>query len=292
MNPILSCSQLNKRFGTIHAVRQLQLELEEDKIYALLGRNGAGKTTLLHMIAGGISPDSGEIILSGQILKKGDIPRHLCYVREKHLFFRSAKIIETLQLASSFYEHWDWSFAHELLTRFKLNPDMKIKQLSRGMESLVGNIIGLASRAPVTIFDEPVLGLDVMMRDHFYRMLMKDYADHPRTILVSTHLIDEIAPVAEEVYIMDNGSVILHDEVDHIRTRSYLIRGNQEAVWQFTESKRVIHQETYGNGMMAAVYDLIEEEERTWAARQGISIEGLPLQQFFAYLIEGSTIHA
>lgn len=287
MSTILSCSHLNKRFGRTDAVLNLEIELKENTIYGLLGRNGAGKTTFLNMITGGIFPDSGEIVIAGTRLKAGDIPPHTCYVREKNLFFGGARIKEILELASSFHKNWDWAFAHDLLTVFKLNPNKKIRQLSRGMESLVGNIIGLASRAPLTVFDEPVLGLDVLMREKFYRVLMEDYAENPRTILFSTHLIDEIAKVVEQVYIMEAGSILLYDEVDNIRTHSHLVKGSKDAVENLTKGKRVIYLESYGNGSLAAVYDRLGEEERALAARQGVSIDGLPLQKFFAYLIEG-----
>ncbi|MFM9281281.1 ABC transporter ATP-binding protein [Paenibacillus jiagnxiensis] len=286
MTAILTCTNVNKSYGNKKAVHNLDLKLEENTIYGLLGRNGAGKTTLLNMISGGLFPDSGEIEIAGSRLYAGDTPSDTCYVREKNLFFGGAKVIETLEWASVFHNNWDWSIANKLVKTFKINPDQKIRQLSRGMESLLGIIIGLASRAPLTIFDEPVLGLDVLMREKFYRILMEDYAENPRTILLSTHLIDEIASVVERIFIMDAGSILLHDDVDKIRINSHLMRGSKEAIGKFTNGKRVIYQESYGSGALAAVYDKIGEEERAMATKLGISIDGLPLQKFFAYLIE------
>ncbi|CAM3576304.1 MULTISPECIES: ATP-binding cassette domain-containing protein [Paenibacillus] len=152
MGALLTCSNLGKRYGSTEAVRNLELHLEENTIYGLLGPNGAGKTTLLNMMTGGAFPDYGSIQISGATLKRGETPRGICYVREKNLFFGGAKVIEVLRLASAFHENWNWYYAQSLLKTFKLNPDQKIRQLSRGMESLVGNIIGLASRAPITVF--------------------------------------------------------------------------------------------------------------------------------------------
>lgn len=287
MNAILECSNLNKSYGRTEAVRNLELQLQENTIYGLLGRNGAGKTTLLNLIAGASFPDYGNIYISGLELKRGETPRGVCYIREKNLHFGGAKVIEILRMASAFYENWDWDFAHDLLKTFKLNPDKKIKQLSRGMESLVGNIIGLASRAPLTIFDEPVLGLDVLMRERFYRVLVEDYANHPRTILLSTHLIDEIATVVERVYIMDSGSILLNDEVERIRAHAYLLTGNDESMEPFIKGRHVIYRESYGKGSFTAIYGEMKEEDRMQAGKLGISIDGLPLQKFFSYLIEG-----
>ncbi|AIQ69572.1 ABC transporter ATP-binding protein [Paenibacillus graminis] len=287
MSVILECSGLNKSYGKKEAVRHLNMTLEENTIYGLLGPNGAGKTTLLNMLTGGIFPDSGRIEASGSRLDQGGMPPETCYIREKNLYWRGARVKEILQFASAFHPHWDWSFTEELLNTFKLDPSTKIRQLSRGMESLVGNIIGLASRARLTIYDEPMLGLDVLIREKFYRILVEDYANYPRTIVLSTHLIDEIAKVVERVYIMDAGTILLHDDVDHIRSYSHVLTGSSEAVQQFTSDKQVIYNETYGKGTLSAIYGALGDKDRTQANKLGLTIEGLTLQKFFSYLVEG-----
>jgi len=283
----LTCRNLNKKYGRTYALRNLDLQLEENVIYGLLGRNGAGKTTLLNTIAGGIVPNSGTIEMRGKTLSKGELPKDFCFVREKHKHFGRARIIEVLQFAAVFHPNWDWTLAHELLETFRLDPNKKMKQLSRGAESLVGNIIGLASRASLTLYDEPVLGLDVIMRERFYKALLEDYANHPRTILLSTHLIDEIAPVAEKVCIIEAGSLLLHDEIEQIHMAAHLIRGNADAVASFTAGKRVLYTEGYGRGTLAVIYENLNDRDRLQAREMNISLENLTLQKFFSYLIEG-----
>lgn len=287
MRLALTCSYLTKKYGRTYALRNLDLQLEENVIYGLLGRNGAGKTTLLNLIAGGISPSDGLIEVRGDKPGKGVLPKDFCFVRENNKHFEGARIIEILQFAAHFHPNWSWDFAHELLETFRLNPNQKIRQLSRGTESLVGNLIGMASRASLTLYDEPVLGLDVLMREKFYKALVEDYANHPRTIVLSTHLIDEIASVAESVYIIEAGSILLHDEIDQIRMAAQLIRGNSEAVASFTAGKRVLHTESYGHGTIAAIYEKLNDGDRQLAHEMDISIENLTLQTFFSYLIEG-----
>lgn len=287
MSTVLTCGNLNKKYGRTYALRNLDLQLEENVIYGLLGQNGAGKTTLLNMIAGGIPPDDGTIEVRGKKLGKGELPKDFCFVRQNNKYFGGARVMEILQFSANFHPNWDWTLAHELLKTFRLDPHKKIRQLSRGMESLVGNIIGLASRAPLTLYDEPVLGLDVLMRERFYKALLEDYANHPRTILLSTHLIDEIAPVAERVYIIEAGSLLLHDEMDRIRLAAHLIRGNSEAVASFTAGKRVLHTESYGHGTLAAIYEKLDDGDMQQLREMNISLENLTLQKFFSYLIEG-----
>jgi len=283
----LTCRNLNKKYGRTYALRNLDLQLEENVIYGLLGPNGAGKTTLLNMIAGGIVPNSGTIEIKGKQLGKGELPQDFCFVREKQTHFGGARVSEVLQFAAIFHPNWDWTLARELLETFRLDPNQKMRQLSRGTETLVGNIIGLASRAPLTLYDEPVLGLDVTMRERFYKALLEDYANHPRTILLSTHLIDEIAPVAEKVYIIEAGSLLLHDEIEQIQMSAHLIRGNAEAVASFTVGKRVLYTESYGRGTLAAIYEKLDDTDLLQARELDISIENLTLQKFFSYLIEG-----
>ncbi|MFP4978835.1 ATP-binding cassette domain-containing protein [Paenibacillus sp. CN-4] len=287
MGIALSCENLDKKYGRVHALRGLNLQLEENVICGLLGRNGAGKTTLLDIVAGGILADGGTVEVNGGKLRKGELPKDFCYVREKFKHFGGRRVIEVLQFAAGFHPNWNWAFAHELLETFQLDPRKKIRQLSRGAETIVGNIIGLASRAALTVYDEPVLGLDVLMRERFYKMLLEDYASHPRTILLSTHLIDEIVPVAEQVYIIDGGSSLLHDEIERIQTAAHQLRGNSEAVASFTAGKRVLHTELYGRGTLAAIYETLDEGDRQRARELDISIEHLSLQKFFSYLIEG-----
>lgn len=287
MSIVLSSDKLTKKYGRAYALRDLDIQLEENVIYGLLGRNGAGKTTLLNLIAGGLMASGGTIEVRGKKLATGALPEDCCFVREDNKLFGGARLIEILQFAAHFHPNWDWTFAHKLLATFQLDPNKKIKQLSRGTESLVGNIIGLSSRSALTLFDEPVLGLDVLMRERFYKELLEDYAEHPRTIVLSTHLIDEIASIAERVYIIDEGSILLHDEMNRISMAAYLIRGNSEAVASFTEGKRVLHTESYGHGKLAAIYEKLNDEDRLQARKLDITIEHLTLQKFFSYLIEG-----
>jgi len=283
----LACGNLTKSYGRTLALQNLDLQLEEGIIYGLLGRNGAGKTTLLNTIAGGIRADSGTIEVNGKKLGKREQPKDFCYVRDQYRYFGGARVIETLRIAATFYPQWDWDYARKLIDLFLIDPNKKIRQLSSGTQSLVGNIIGLASRASLTLYDEPVLGLDVLMRERFYKALVEDYANHPRTVLLSTHLIDEIAPVAEKIIILESGSLLLQEEIEQIRMSAYLIRGNSEAVAFFTENKRVIYQEAYGRGTLAALYEKLDDQSMLQAREQGISVETLSLQKLFLYLIEG-----
>ncbi|MBK3493945.1 ABC transporter ATP-binding protein [Viridibacillus sp. YIM B01967] len=287
MGTILKCTNLAKSYGTTEAVKNIDMTLEENTIYGLIGRNGAGKTSLLNIITGSIFQDYGEVEIAGKKINRSEDIEDLCYVKEKILLFNHVKVMELLEIASAFHKNWDWDFAKDLLKMFELNPEKKFRQLSRGMESHVGIIIGLASRAPLTIFDEPVLGLDVIMREKFYSIMLEDYSNYPRTILMSTHLVNEITKIVEKIYIIDSGKILLHEDMDSFRNKSYYVTGNRKGVENFIEGKNVIQCETQGNIMIAALFDTINDKEMHNARRLDLSIDGMPLQKFFTYFVDG-----
>jgi ABC-2 type transport system ATP-binding protein len=145
----------------------------------------------------------------------------------------------------------------------------------------------LAAREPLTIFDEPVLGLDVLVREKFYKLLMEEYANHPRTFVIATHLIDEISNIVEKVYIIDEGQLLLGDDMENIQSKAYYISGNQAVVEEFVGNKQVIHRERIGHSTLVSIFDTLDEDERREAARLDLAIEGMPFQKFFAYFVEG-----
>ncbi|MNI35967.1 ABC transporter ATP-binding protein YtrB [compost metagenome] len=242
----------------------------------------------MEMLSGGLFPSDGMIKVQAEVLKKGDTPKGMCYVREKNIHFPRLKVSGVLRVAASFYENWDWAFTKEMLQLFDVNPNKKVSQLSRGVQSLVGNIIGLASRAPITLFDEPVLGLDVIMREQFYNVLLTDYANHPRTIILSTHLLDEISKIAEEIYILNEGSILLNESMEDIRSKAHIVSGKHDALKDFLSNKNVLKVEDYGNMEVASVFDEISETEKRASQKLDISITGMSLQKLFTDLVGGA----
>src|SRR4051812_42641892 len=173
------------------------------------------------------------------------------------------------------FPHWDRAYADSLVEDFQLPLNRKIKKLSRGMLSALGVIIGLASRAPLTLFDEPYLGLDAVARQLFYDRLLADYAEHPRTILLSTHLIEEIADLLEHVLLIDHGRIVLDDDADSLRASAVTVSGARDRVEAFGARHEVLHRETLA-GSARAVVRLVYEDDPTSA---GLTWEATPLQQ-------------
>ena len=219
---ILKAENVYKSYGKKQVLTGLDLELQPGKIYGLIGRNGAGKTTLLGILTAQNTMDSGSVTYGGQPVWENQAAlEQICFSRELRPTLMSGqnnlKIKHYLQTAAIFCPNWDVDYAQRLLHEFELDPKKKIYQLSKGQMSMVTILIALASRAPITILDEPAAGLDVVVRERFYQLLMEDYTQNPeRTFIVSTHIIEEAANVFERVIILDQGRVLEDAPTDEL----------------------------------------------------------------------------
>ncbi len=204
----------------------MSFSIEAGKIYGLLGRNGAGKTTIMQIITAQLFATSGEVMVFGEApYENSRVLSQICFVKDSQKYPNRYRVLDVLAQAAFFFPSWDREYAFALIEEFRLPLNRRMKALSRGMLSAVGIIIGLASRAPLTIFDEPYLGLDAVSRSLFYGRLLEDYAEHPRTVILSTHLIDEISRLLEHILVIDQGRLILDEEAEALRGRAFTVVG-------------------------------------------------------------------
>lgn len=282
---ILETKNINKSYGSVKALQNFSVKLEENKIYGLLGRNGAGKTTFLNLISSRIFAESGEILMLGQnAVENGEIMPKICYIPEKNYFIPTMRVSEILKNAATFFENFDFEYAKELCSKFGIDPRKKYKALSRGYESIIRVIIGLSSRAPLTIFDEPVLGLDAAVRDLFYRELIEDYTEHPRTYVISTHLIEESADVFEEAIIIKDGVLIEQLNVEELKERAHYISGKAENVDKAVKGMNVLQSEMIGNVKICSVFEALSGEVLEKLSSNNVDISPIPFQKLFIYL--------
>lgn len=291
MEYAVECKNIFKNFGKILALSDINLNLEKDKIYGLLGRNGAGKSTLLNIITAQLFPSSGEVRIFGEPPYENDKAlRNICIVKESGMFLKEVSVSDALTIASNFYANWDKAFAERLLREFELDRRKAYKDLSLGMKSQLGIIVGLASRAPITIFDEPYIGLDAAGRQLFYDMLIEDYTENPRTIILSTHLIDEVSNLLEEVIILHKGTVKLEGNSEEIKNKAFYISGIKDKVEKHISGKKVLNKEEFGKTMAVAVFDHISDKEKKEMEDDDLNISPVSLQQLFIFLTGGRMI--
>lgn len=290
MEYILECNEITKKYRNKMVLNQVSLWLEPNRIYGLLGKNGSGKSTLLNIIGGQVFADRGEVQINGQLLVPGQSHHAISYLRENPIYFRGASIREILRIAAPFHQSWDWSLANKLLEVFQLDPSVKYSKLSLGMKKMVGIIISLASRAPITIVDEPVNGLDVTMRERYYNQLLEDYQAYPRTIIISTHLIDEVSNLLEHIIFLDKGKLILNEDVEEFKSKTYILYGSAAVIEEMIDPSYIIHTEKMGNKQFVMLYQQLTDEKKRELSRRGIEIDHCSLQRFFAHYLEGRDI--
>ncbi|MFD0694642.1 ABC transporter ATP-binding protein [Paenibacillus sp. GCM10027628] len=290
MTSIVEVNGLTKTYGKVVAVEDVSFRIEADKIYGLLGRNGAGKTTIMHMITAQLFPTSGELKVFGEApYENNRVLSQVCFIKESQKYPDSFHVVDVLEVAKSLYPNWDDEYAYALIEDFRLPLKRKMKKLSRGMLSSVGIVVGLASRAPLTIFDEPYLGLDAVARSLFYDRLLEDYAEHPRTVILSTHLIDEVSRLLEHILVIDNGKLIMNEDAEALRGRACTVAGMASAVDAFTEGKEVLERTPFGALVSATVLGDLDEVDRKDAQELGLELAPVSLQQLIVYLTRKST---
>lgn len=288
MNTAVELSKLTKKYGDITALDNITLSCEHNKIYGLLGRNGAGKTTLMQLMAGQLLPSEGFIHIFGEDVYEND--RALAKVRYfgpfTHIsnYVKTYKVKDLVNNASLFYPDWDQDFADRLTKVFSLDIKKSFRSLSTGMLSMVSIVISLASRTPITLLDEPYTGLDAAARQEFYDILAEDYSNNPRTIIFSTHLIDEASKLFEDVILLDKGQILLQQPLSTLEELSFTVTGDDETLKSMMSSKQVIHKEVIGRRGSYYIFDKLSEQEKTVLTRAGLEVRSLSLQQLFVYL--------
>ncbi|MCA1008944.1 ABC transporter ATP-binding protein [Rhodococcus hoagii] len=277
---IVSVRAIGRRYGDVTALDDVSFDLHAGKIYGLLGRNGAGKTTLMKILTGQELPSAGELrVFGGAPFENAQVLQNLCFVKESQKYPDDLKVKHVLSAAELLMPRWDAEFAGRLMDDFQLPDCRRVKKLSRGMTSALGIVIGLASRAPLTLFDEPYLGLDAVARQLFYDRLLADYADNPRTVVLSTHLIDEVADLLEHVIVIDGGRIAADAETDDLRSRHIQVSGRTAAVDSFTVGRSTLHREDIGGFARATVQGALTAADRAEAARLDIDLAPVSLQQ-------------
>ena len=288
---IIEVKKVNKSYNKKQVLKDINITFEENKIYGLLGRNGAGKTTLLNLITDRAVVDSGEITIDGETIYENDKALEKIYfMTERTLYPVDYKVKEIFKWTKEFYNNFDSEYALELAKKFNLNINTKIKNLSTGYNSICKIITTLASNANVLIFDEPVLGLDANHRELFYKVLMENYIENPKTIILSTHIIEEVSNLIEKVIILNNSKVISSDEAEELLNKAYTVSGLTENIDKFVESKNIVNVEEITSFKSATIIGNLTKEDKELAEDLGLKFSKVELQKLFIYLTEKEEI--
>lgn len=282
---MIALEQVTKQYREATVLKNITLSVDEPGIYCLLGRNGAGKTTLLKSIAGYQNITDGTIHVGGKKITTSTLDTGVSYIENfaKHFNLPVRKL---LRIASEVNPDYDYDFASEMMERFELDGKKKFNHLSLGMKTMVSTIICLGSNKSVVLLDEPVLGFDAIMRVEFYDMLTESFQKHPRIIIVSTHIIEEIAKTIQKLIIIDKGSVRFFDTLQSVETKAFSVSGLQKDVEAATQNLLTIGQDTVGGLVTSYIFDTPPEQTAS------LEIRPLSLQDFFIQMVghKGGTV--
>lgn len=282
---VIECKGLTRVYGGMKALNNLSCVIEENKITGVIGRNGAGKTTLLKIIAGWIKESAGEIkVFSEHPFNNLRVSANSIFIHDGMALPQGLNLSEILDQGARFYQNWDKKLAIRLFDYFSLPPLQNYTGLSKGMKSTFLMIFGLAARCPLTIFDEPTTGMDQAVRKDFYRALLKDYLAHPRTILISSHHLNEIEDLLEDLLLLDHGKEKLHMPIADFSQYAIGIQGNKNVVDEWTANREVIYTKSYGSSLYAVVQNHFSKLDLQKAMQAGLDISPVTPSDLCVYL--------
>ena len=283
MSHAIDVRSVTRTYSKVRALDDVSFAVPEHAILGLLGRNGAGKTTIMSIMAGQDRPTAGEVhVLGRPPFEHAPTLAQISYVRDNQRYPDDYRLHHVLRIAPDFAPNWSPEVAAELVERLRIPAKTQLRKLSRGQLSSIAIVLGLASRAPITLLDEPYLGLDVTARALFHRMLLRDYEQHPRTIVLSTHLIDESESLFDHVVIMDQGRVVVDGERDELLASAWVMSGTTGAVGEVLADRPVLHTTTVGGLTSVTAAAALDDAARARAVELGVQLAPASLQDLVA----------
>lgn len=277
---MINLYDISKCYGHTTAINHITAKIDVGKIYCLLGCNGAGKTTLMKLMAGYINTDTGRIEIAGKPVGTAKMPDAVSFIESSATQFNT-ELKNLIQMASSLDDRFDSAFAKDMVKKFHLDRNKRYGQLPFGMQTMFNTLLSLASGRDIILLDEPLLGLDAVMRNKFYNLLNESMAHNPRTIIISTHLIDEMIKCVEELIIMDKGNILFRCTIDDIDEKAFSLTGITSDVEPAIRSLNVLAKKTVGKYTTAFLFD--EPDKIT----DKIAIQHMGLQDFFINIVGG-----
>ena len=282
MNAI-QIKNITKRYKDVTALDDVSFSFEFGKIYGFLGRNGAGKTTLINIIANRIFADQGEILIDGIPAKENmGVHEKIFCMSEADLYDRDLKVKDHFKWTNRFYTDFDLKKAFELSKKFNLDTNKRFKALSKGYQSIFKLIIALSLNVPYVIFDEPVLGLDANHRELFYSLLLKEFENNERTLIIATHLIEEVSNIIEKVVLIDKGKILVQETVEELLEKGYSVSGAAQEVDHYCVGRNVIGYDELGGLKVAYILG----EKTVLPQESNLQITAMNLQKLFVKMTE------
>jgi len=257
---VIEARGLRKTFGTTIALDGVDLRIEEGRILGLIGPNGAGKTTALNAIVG-LIPYQGELKVLGRDPwnERDQLMRDVCFITDVAVLPRWIRVSQTLDYVAGVHPRFDRAKAEGFLAKTTIRQDGKVKELSKGMVAQLHLALVMAIDANLLVLDEPTLGLDILYRKQFYDSLLNDYFDGRRTIVVTTHQVEEIQDVLTDVMFIDRGRIVLNCSVEECESRFLEVTVNPEQVAAARAFKPIYERQVFSRSIL--LFDRVDRQQ-------------------------------
>ncbi len=251
MTSLVNARGVSKHFGAVRAVDNVSFDIEEGKILGLIGPNGAGKTTLLKAVLG-LTDCEGDLSVLGfdPFRQRKKLMQNICFIADVAVLPRWIKVSQLLDYVEAIHPNFSRPRAEELLRKTKVQAGARIKELSKGMVTQLHLSIIMAIDAKLLVLDEPTLGLDILFRKEFYANLLNDYFDEQRTILITTHQVEEIENLLTDIMFINDGRILLHEPMDTLGDSFVEVVTSGEQALKARGLRPIAESEMFGKSVM------------------------------------------
>lgn len=289
---MIQVNNVSKSFGNFKALDNLNIHVGKGSVYGLVGPNGAGKTTILKHIAGIYTQDSGEVLVKGEpIFENTQIKKKVTFISDDLFFYPTYSIMDTAKFYAGIYPDWSWDRFNSMKYIFRIDLNRRVRRLSKGMQKQVAFWLAISSMPDVMLLDEPVDGLDPIMRRNVWKLILQDVAEHGTTVLISSHNLRELEDICDHVGIMHGGKLVLESALDDVKGNIHKVQTAFEGgLPEALESQiNILHKEQFGSVCTLIVRGQPEEiiEKIGYAKPLICDILPLTLEEIFIYELGG-----
>lgn len=280
----VSIDGLKKTYRSHVALNGITVNLNENQLIGLIGANGSGKTTLMKICAGLEGVDSGRIRMFGKDVRAIAVDGEIIYTMHDLPVGRGYKITEIIKFYKIAYTNFDETFCKKLLELFEIPLKKSCSTLSQGMKSIVHFSCALATRCRLTLFDEPFIGMDIARRKLAYEVLLRDYIEHPRTILLSSHNLMEIEGMLSEMLLIHNGKLVFYQDMDAVREMLFRVDGKEEEILGFVKREDIVCMVKKEIESFAILKGSVESDLAEQALKRGLAVSAVIPEDVSVYL--------
>lgn len=289
---IIEVNGVTKTFDNFKALDNLSLKVEKGSVYGLIGPNGAGKTTLIKNLCGIYKPDSGKILIDyNNVYENTKIKEKVIYISDELFFYATYSIKAAAKMYSELYPDWSWERYENMKEIFKIDDKRKVRRLSKGMQKQVAFWLGICTCPDIMILDEPVDGLDPVMRRNVWSLVLSDVAERGTTVLISSHNLRELEDVCDHVGIMFGGKVVLQKSLDDVKGNIHKVQtAFDKPLPKDLESKLdILHKSEFGSVVTLIVKGDSEQIKNIINKYNPLILDILPLtlEEVFIYELGG-----